>query len=47
MNINKGKENYTSRKLAYSLKILVDYANALIQVREAGNIDYENFPYGM
>ncbi|MGA0198292.1 MAG: NADPH-dependent FMN reductase [Prochlorotrichaceae cyanobacterium] len=45
--INSGKENYTSRKLSYSLKLLMTYAEALVEVRNSGNIDYETFPYGM
>jgi azobenzene reductase len=45
--INSGKENYTSQKLDYALTILVQYAAALVQVRNSGELDYQRFPYGM
>jgi azobenzene reductase len=41
------KESYTRKMLNYTIRILVDYANALISVRQKGNIDYAQFPYGM
>jgi hypothetical protein len=45
--INTGKENYTSQKLEYALTILAQYAAALVQVRNSGELDYQRFPYGM
>jgi len=46
-DVNEGKESYTSKMLSYSIRILLDYANALIYVRQKGNVDYKQFPYGM
>jgi NAD(P)H-dependent FMN reductase len=45
--VNTGKESYTSKVLNYSIKILLEYATALGYVRQSGNVDYEEFPYGM
>ena len=45
--VNSGKENYTSQKLTYALTILTEYAAALVQVRNSGELDYQTFPYGM
>lgn len=45
--INSGKDNYTHQKLVYALTILLQYAMALVQVRNSGELDYQTFPYGM
>ena len=34
-------------RIAYSLRVLVEYTKALRLVRESGVIDLKAFPYGM
>jgi azobenzene reductase len=46
-DVQTGKESYTSKMMHYAIRILIDYAHALATVRRAGNIDYQQFPFGM
>lgn len=34
-------------RIQYSLNMLIEYAQALIQVRESGTINHKDFPFGM
>ena len=34
-------------RIAYSLRVLTEYAKALTSVRASGAIDLKSFPYGM
>jgi len=40
-------DSRTTEQTDYALKILVEYAKALIAVRKSGVIDYEKFPNGL
>lgn len=40
-------DDYIRERIAYSLKILGEYAGALKAVRESGLIDYKTYPFGM
>jgi azobenzene reductase len=43
----QGKESYTRKMLGYATKIFLDYSHALKSIREKGNINFKDFPYGM
>ena len=44
---NNTEDVFYRKRLEYSLKVLVEYAQALQLVRDSGVIDTENFPNGM
>ncbi len=41
------RDQTVRNRLDYSMKVLLEYARALNQVRQSGVIDYGEFPYGL
>lgn len=46
-DINNKEDQFYRNRISYSLKVLKEYSKALIQVRQSGVIDVENFKNGM
>jgi NAD(P)H-dependent FMN reductase len=46
-DVKSDRDQSTRSRLDYSLKVLLEYAKALTQVRQSGVIDYSDFPFGL